>query len=210
MILDFDGTIADTRSGIVSTVNETLGMMGLPAADETEVISRIGLPLAATFEGVIENADARLIGEAVKLYRSIYNNVGLRMAVLYPYVGQTLRYLHGRGVTVAVASSKGRGALEMLLADSGIIGSIDMVMGDEDVGNKKPAPDMVLRILEKSGIPAEDAIVAGDTVYDIRMGRAAGCVTCAVSYGYGMKTRSEQNEADYVIDRFDEIIGFFQ
>ena len=54
---------------------------------------------------------------------------------------------------------------------------------DDDVEDKKPAPEMVHKLLKELSVDAADTLVVGDTIYDIEMGNSAGCVTCAVVHG---------------------------
>ena len=57
------------------------------------------------------------------------------------------------------------------------------MFGVEAAARPKPAPDLVHLILEKLGTGARETMVVGDTTFDIEMGRAAGCLTCGVTYG---------------------------
>jgi phosphoglycolate phosphatase len=63
---------------------------------------------------------------------------------------------------------------------------------------------MVYKILEATGGRADEALVVGDTTFDIDMGRSAGTKTCAVTYGNGKK--EDFGNADYVIDDFSELL----
>ena len=206
IILDFDGTIADTRTSIIETVRQTLQVLNLPTADVNEVREVIGLPLRDTFVKAAHIQDEALINKAMQTYRSLYNGVSLRTVRLFPHVADTLRVLHDTGVTLTVASSKGREALGMLLDVLGISPYISCVFGEQDVANKKPAPDMVLHILERTNTRAEDALVVGDTWFDIAMGRSAGCPTCGVSYGNHSVGQLREAGADFIIDDFTAIL----
>ena len=68
----------------------------------------------------------------------------------------------------------------------------------------KPNPEAVLKTLEAHGIPADEAIVVGDTVFDIDMGRNAGVKTCGVTYGNG--SRESLSNADWLIDDFGKLL----
>lgn len=208
LMLDFDGTLADTRSGIVGAVQHTLGQMGLSAVDEGEICRRIGLPLESTFAEL-----AGLRGErrqkAIGLYRERYADVGFRQATLFPNVASTLAYCHRRRVGMAVASGKGKAALTALLDRLGVSRYISAVYGEQDAARKKPAPDIALMAAQAMGRTPGEILVVGDTVYDVRMGRQAGCKTCAALYGYGAPDELKRERPDFTIGDFGELTQFF-
>ena len=80
------------------------------------------------------------------------------------------------------------------------------VLGADDVTHAKPHPEPVLRTLEKFGCKADEALVVGDAVFDIEMGRGAGVKTCGVTYGNGTRQELIDAGADYLIDSFDELL----
>ena len=81
---------------------------------------------------------------------------------------------------------------------------ISCIVAGNDVEKVKPAPDMVLKIMEETKGKPEDTLVVGDMIYDIEMGRNAGARTCAVTYGNG--TYDELSTADYIIDDFAALL----
>lgn len=180
-VFDFDGTLADTRAAVVTTYDATLRALGLPPEDPDRIASLMGLPLGTTFERV--GVPAARVPEAVHDYRQRFETVGTPLVRLFEGVLDTLDQLRERGVPMAVASSRGRVSLHALLAHLGLDDRFRMVIGEEDVVRKKPEPEAVLRILEATGANASRTVVVGDTVYDLEMGRAAGCATCAVTHG---------------------------
>ena len=71
ILFDFDGTLADTREGIVRTVQGTLGRMGLPEADPVAIAKTIGLPLTECFRIATAAPDSQ-VEEAAAIYRDIF------------------------------------------------------------------------------------------------------------------------------------------
>ena len=82
---------------------------------------------------------------------------------------------------------------------------ISCIVASDDVEKAKPAPDMVLRVLEIIGGTPDTTLTVGDMTYDIDMGRAAGTLTCGVTYGNG--TREDLSDADFLIDDFSELMS---
>ena len=207
IIFDFDGTLADTRRGILATAQEVLRRMGLPPADETAMAATIGLPLIENFtRGVgMSEEDAQ---RAVTIDRAIFEAVGVPVIDLFPGVEETLRTLAERGVPMAVASSRGQHSLEMLMQKTGLAQYIPLehLFGVETAARPKPAPDMVYVILGRLGAKPEETLVVGDTTFDLEMGRNAGCYTCGVSYGNQTAEQLATASPNYIIDDLRKLL----
>ncbi|KWW30656.1 MAG: phosphoglycolate phosphatase [bacterium P3] len=183
VILDFDGTLADTQPLIVGTMQRTLRELQLPSRTDAECRAMIGLPLKECFTRLLAVDDAT--GErCAAVYRRIFDEGNRPGAVtLFPHVPETLRELHCRGLLLAVCSSRGRPTLEAFVRNFGLETYISMVVSAGDVQHPKPHPEPAQKILEALGIEPAEALVVGDASYDIVMGRDAGCRTCGVTYG---------------------------
>jgi phosphoglycolate phosphatase len=74
----------------------------------------------------------------------------------------------------------------------------------------KPDPEMVHAILSLAGRAADDAIVVGDTTFDVEMATAAGVASCAVTYGNHAAERLASARPTYFVDapaRIAEVFG---
>jgi len=210
IILDFDGTIADTRNCIIQTIQKVAEVLGLPNVDESEIKNLIGLPLKDTFIKALHIFDENDLREAIKLYRIIFNKFSIDTIELYPNVKTTLEILFSNSVIITVASSRGKESLTNLLEQLEIIEYITLILGEQDVENKKPAPDMVLRILEETQTSPKNALVVGDTTYDIEMGQRAECLTCGVTYGNHDELQLKKQGADFIINDFSKVLDLIR
>lgn len=205
IILDFDGTIADTRMAIFATVQSTLKHLSLPVPDEQSVRQVIGLPLRDTFTKAANITDEGLIQECVTFYRSRFNEICKDYIQLYPGVKETLKALKKEGMQITIASSRGKESLLTLLNALGIAEDVDLIIGEQDVVQTKPAPDMVDLILHETDTPKEEALVVGDTIFDIMMGKNAGVKTCGVTYGNHTREKLLTSNPDYLVDDFSQL-----
>ena len=205
IILDFDGTLADTRGLIVKTMQQTLEALGLESRTDDQCAAMIGLPLKQAFTDLIPMTDE--MGErCVETYRRIFNeNNALYVIPTFPHVIETLHQLHEQGYTLTIASSRSNRSLMEFVNDMHLNELIPYVLGAEDVTQAKPHPDPVLQTLKVYGCKPEDALVVGDTWYDIEMGRRAGVRTCGVTYGNGTREELVDAGADFLIDDFSEL-----
>ena len=206
IILDFDGTLADTRGLIVKTMQQTLDALGLLPRTDDQCAAMIGLPLKQAFTYLLPMTDE--MGEqCVETYRRIFNeNNVLYVIPTFPNELETLHQLHKQGYTLTIASSRSHRSLNEFVNDMHLNELIPYVLGAEDVVRAKPHPDPVLQTLEAFGCKPEDAWVVGDTWYDIEMGRKAGVRTCGVTYGNGSCEELINAGADVLIDDFGELM----
>ena len=207
VILDFDGTIGDTRGLIVRTMQQTLAEVGLPQRSDDECAAMIGLPLKQTFTSLMPMDDAT--GDLCETtYRRIFFENNRPGAVSpFPGVGDVIRRMHRAWLLVTIASSRFRASLMAFLEEMELVPYVPYVLGAGDVDHAKPAPDMVLKTLADNGLRPEEAIVVGDTVFDIRMAHAAGVKAVGVTYGNGRRGDLERERAEWIIDGFRELDG---
>lgn len=202
VILDFDGTLADTKNIILKTMHQTIDEYGMPQPGDDECAATIGLPLDEAF--------VRLLGigrsegqRCADIYRRLFEVNNTADAVrMFPNVADTIRRMHAEGLTLTIASSRGHHSLTDFVSRFGLAGCFSAIVGADDVNNAKPDPEPVNIILNKLGTDAGSAIVVGDTVFDITMGRRAGTHTCGVTYGNGTRGELERSGAESVIDDF--------
>lgn len=206
VILDFDGTLADTRPLIVSSIQRALAELHLPEKSETECAAIIGLPLRECFTTLL-GVDDEMGERCAEVYRRLFDEWNTPGAVrLYPHVLDTLSELHRRGLQLAICSSRGRPTLQGYVDDLGLRPYISMVVSANDVQHAKPHPEPVELILATLGVEPEEALVVGDASYDILMGRSADCRTCGVTYGNQSVADLCAAGADSLIDDFSELL----
>lgn len=204
VILDFDGTLGDTASVIIQTMQATIAELGLPQRSDEECAAMIGLRLIEIPPVLFPEC-----GDIGKLYAETYRRLFYtfntdEVVKLYPNVMSTLVELKNRGIMLAIASSRSHASLADYVERLGLSTLISCVLGADDVKEGKPNPEAVDSILDTFHFKAEEAIVVGDTTFDIQMGKNAGTWTCGVTYGNG--SRESLDDADWLINDFGELL----
>lgn len=203
-ILDFDGTLGNTASVIIQTTQATIKELGLPARTDQECAAMIGLRLVeippVLFPGI--ELDPDLYAATYRRLFHIFNTDGA--VQLYPNVLETLKELDRRGVILTIASSRSRASLVQYIENLQLSSIITYILGADDVNAGKPDPEAVLKTLEHYEIQPGEAIVVGDTEYDVMMGLNAGTLTCGVTYGNG--SRDSLSQAHWLIDDFRQLL----
>lgn len=200
VILDFDGTLADTAAVIIRTTQATISELGLPSRTDEQCAAMIGLRLVEIPPVLFP--ECSIDGDVYAgTYRRLFHEFNTEGTVeLYPNVAETLETLKSKGLILTIASSRSHASLAGYVESLGLSSYISHILGADDVDRGKPDPEPVNRTLERFGLKPEEAIVVGDTYFDIQMGRNAGTVTCGVTYGNG--SRESLSDADWIIDDF--------
>lgn len=206
VILDFDGTIADTRPVILNTFHRTLDAMNLPQHSDDEIAATIGLPLLKAFP-TLEPMNKEMAAVCTATYRRIFEDVNAEIGVpMFPHVADTLRQMHDKGCILTIATSRGYKSAAEFIRNFHLDDIITFIIAAEDVKHAKPDAEPVEKTLKHYELKPEDAVVIGDTHFDILMGRNAGCATIGVTYGNGSRESLVEAGADYVVDDFAETL----
>ena len=207
IILDFDGTLGDTRANIVLTMRQTLAKLDYPARDEETIAATIGLPLEKGFEQLFPGISQADVALCAQTYRAIFvENRKLLVPKVFPHVLETLEALRGRGYVLTIASSRSYGSLKEFLQEMGLASYITYILGANSVTHAKPHPEPVLKTMADLGFQADETLVVGDMPVDIAMGRGAGARTCGVTYGNASRADLAAAGADFIIDDFSQLL----
>ena len=208
IILDFDGTLGDTRANIVLTMRRTLVRLGYAVPDENTIAATIGVPLEKGFEQMLPGISPDDVALCARTYREIFEKCRKELVPnLFPHVMETLDALKEAGYVLTIASSRSYGSLKEFLQEMGIAPYISYVLGANSVTHAKPHPEPVLKTMADMGFTADETLVVGDMPVDIQMGKGAGAHTCAVTYGNASREELIAAGADHVIDDFSELTG---
>ena len=208
IILDFDGTLGDTRANIVQTMRNTLAQLGYAIPDEATIAATIGVPLEKGFEQMLPGISPDDVALCAKTYREIFEKNRKQMVPdLFPHVKETLEALKESGFVLTVASSRSYGSLKQFLQEMGIAPYISYVLGANSVTHAKPHPEPVLKTMADLGFAPEETLVVGDMPVDILMGKGAGAKTCAVTYGNASREELDAAGADILIDDFSQMLS---
>ena len=220
IIFDFDGTIGDSQSLIVKTLQDTMRARKLEVKSEEACAKTIGLRLDEAFVSLFGmSAEEGL--ECAATYREIFlDNKKTMIVQPFPHVIETLRELHRRDYILGMASSRNHCSLDGYVKQMQLEDIFSSIVAGDDVEHVKPAPDMVFMALgEMKGMKnpvtsaesgdvedmLDEVLVVGDMTFDVDMAHNAGCKACAVTYGNG--TREQLASAEFIIDDFAELLG---
>lgn len=204
VVFDFDGTLADSYAAIACSVNHVRAQRGLPGLSLDEVKRHVGRGADYLLEHTVPGG--RLAGD-LACYRAHHPTVMLEMTHFLPGALVLLAGLHRRGKKIGLCSNKPRLFSEELLKHLKVSAYFDVVLGPEDVAAPKPAPDMLLRAIERLGLPASQVLYVGDMVVDIQTARSAGVRVWAVPTGSDERGVLEAARPDRMLVDLPEMVA---
>lgn len=183
VFFDFDYTLGDATEAIVAGFLYGLHTMGYPIPTREEIRLTVGLVLKDGFTALTGETDEAKREEFTRLYRSICTPAQIATAVLCPGAKELLETLHGKGVKLAVVSSKPGPILEKILEHQGVDHLFDFIIGADAVEKPKPDPAGIYAALRATGLEKGQILYCGDTVIDAEAAKNAGVDFCPVLNG---------------------------
>lgn len=208
VIFDWDGTLMDSAPKIVACMQAAARELQweVPSVDAVRDIIGLGLPeaVAALFPGVTPAQQDRL--------REVYGHQ-FRAADRVPspffagVIDGIARLRRDTGCRLAVATGKSRRGLERVFANESC-GDWFIASRTADLTLSKPHPQMLEELLVECDVSVEEAVMIGDTEYDLEMARAIGMDRVAVTYGVHECQRLMRSEPCLVADDFPAIVDW--
>lgn len=210
VIFDVDGTLVDSQADILRAMGEAFGALELPSPPRDAVLSIVGLSLPQAIAQLAPDQDPVTQARIVTAYKDAYASHRRMGATspLYPGVADTLAALNARETwLLGVATGKSRRGLTALLDAHGMQHTF-ITEQVSDFHPSKPHPAMLHAALRDTGLDADQAVMVGDTSFDMEMARAAGIFAIGVSWGYHPRTRL--GAADVIIDDMTVLPGLLE
>jgi len=208
VIFDLDGTIVDSQANIVRAVKEVASALDVPTPPLSQIPLVIGLSLDEALLRLFPDTDLETHKRMDKTYRKIF--LGLRSSPdynepLFPGTLEALDALTEEGFLLGVATGKAQRGVDYLIKRHGLEGRF-VTSQTPDTAPGKPHPGMVLNALRETGVEAENAVMIGDTTFDIQMANAANVQSIGVSWGNHPPDELVQSGAHRMIDHLDDLL----
>ena len=198
ILFDLDGTLTDSREGIVHCVRETILSYGDPIPEEGVLLRFIGPPLQDSFIRFC-GYSAEKAAEAVERFRLLYEPVGQYENRAAPGMEAVMARLKARGRVLALASSKPENLCVSICERFGFTPHLTALVGSPPHGDWEKE-DVVREALRQLGLGPEDlpqVLMVGDRKFDVLGARACG-VDCAGVEFFGYAPPGELEEAGAV------------
>ncbi len=207
ILFDLDGTLTDSGEGILNCAAVTLEHFGLPVPSREQMRVFVGPPLRDTFFKYGVPTDR--LDEAVAVYRKRYIPTGMFENRPYPGIAQLLKALQALGHRLYVATSKPEWMAIDILKHFGLDQYFEVIAGSSMDGVRDAKADVIAYLLEQIG-GVSDAVMVGDTAFDVIGAKAHGIPTVGVSWGYGTVESMRDAGAAAIADSMDELLSLLK
>lgn len=209
LIFDWDGTLMDSVNHIVASMRHAIETLALESRSTDQLRDIIGLGMKeAIYRLYPDQQSTDFANRFSTAYREKFFADQAPQA-LFDGVEKTLQSLLDEGYLLAVATSKSRHGLDKVLAETGLVDYF-VTSRCADETRSKPHPQMLLEILESQQVAAADAIMIGDTVYDLEMAVHANVVPVGVSYGVHKIERLNKFNPAHILDKITDLPNWLE
>lgn len=204
VIFDVDGTLVDSQGDIVASMTAAFDAVGRPVPARADILGIVGLSLDVAMARLAPDADTAWMVRTYKdAYAALRISKGAASSPLYPGARAALDRLSAQDdVLLGVATGKSKRGLDGLIEAHGLEG-VFVTRQVADFHPSKPHPSMIEAALRDTGVDAGNAVMIGDTSFDMEMAQNAGITGIGVTWGYHARTRL--GAAQRVIDDFDSL-----
>ncbi len=203
VLFDLDGTLIDSIDLILASYRHTLVTHGRAAVPDAEWMKGVGTPLRVQLGPWASSP------EELQALISTYRDHNLanhdRMILPFPGITELVRGIRAAGIRTGVVTSKNRDGTKRGLRLLGLEEYIEVLVCADDVEHPKPHPEPVHRAVALLGADPATTIFVGDSIHDLRSGRAAGVLTGAVLWGPFLREELAPAEPDYWFERPEEL-----
>ncbi len=209
ILFDVDGTLIDSQLFILGAMRAAFAELGRAVPSEAAILAIIGLSLPHAVARLDPGLAPEQVLETAEGYKRAFIRIraetgGEAASPLYPGARAALERLSASPSVLGVATGKARRGLDHAL-DAHDLRSFFATTQTADDAPSKPHPGMVLNALRETGAAASEAVVVGDTSYDMEMARAAGARALGVAWGYHPPEALLAAGACAVVAHFDQL-----
>ena len=210
LIFDWDGTLVDSIMRIVEAMHMASDACGVPRCSDDEIRAIIGLALPQAYDVLYPDADdAELKERFIRSYSDQYIVLEEVPSAFYPGVMDALDNYRSAGYQLAVATGKSRRGLHRVLSGHKMVDYFDITRCADET-RSKPDPLMLHEILKHCAAEPQQAIMVGDSPFDLRMAHNANMPSVAVSYGAQPMSVLQQESPVLAIDHFTELTSWLE
>lgn len=212
VIFDLDGTLINTLEDLKNSTNYALSCLNYPTKTIDEICQFVGNGVAKLIERAIpDGKDNPDFQQCLETFKNHYSKNMYNKTAPYDKIPQMLKTLKQKGYITAVVSNKFDMAVKELCSKY-FPDLIDFAAGENEACGirKKPAPDTVLKVLEKFNLTNNEAIYVGDSDVDIMTAKNSRMPCISVTWGFRNREFLIKHDAEIIIDSPDEIIDILE
>lgn len=208
-IFDMDGTILNTLEDLKDSTNYALKNNSLPERTLEEIRFFVGNGIKKLIERAVpENTNQTIIEKVFSDFKEYYKIHCADKTSYYEGIPEAIKELRKRGIKTAVVSNKADFGVQELV-EQYFKGLFDVALGESEGIAKKPAPDMVEKVLKILNANKEESVYIGDSDVDFNTAKNSALDFIGVSWGFRGRKFLKALGTQNIIDEPKELINFF-
>lgn len=205
LIFDWDGTLVDSIGRIVASLRHAAETCDLDQLSDERLKGIIGLGMVEAIDSLYPQLRSSVELECFRqAYGEHYMALENQPSALFPGVLEALDSFRAEGYQLAVATGKSRRGLQKVLEGHGWLEFFDVTRCADETASK-PDPLMLHEILRHCRMRPEQALMVGDSLFDLQMARRAGVHSVAVGHGALPLELLQAESPELAINHFDEL-----
>ncbi len=200
VLLDLDGTLVDSRPGILASYRAALHALGHEPDETFDIRQVIGPPLEDAMRVLLQPYGDDRVDEALAAYRQHYSESGFLGSEPYPGIVQSIEQMKRSGLRLHLATSKRVDFAIRILGHWKLAAYFDGIDGSLPDGALAHKPELLAHVLARYGLSPSQSLMVGDRRYDISGAHAVGMRGLGVLWGYGTRDELETAGADQLVD----------
>ncbi|MGV6810379.1 MAG: HAD family hydrolase [bacterium] len=205
LIFDWDGTLMDSEAHIVACMQAAMRLSHVEVLNAEAIRNIIGLGLVEAMCTLFPHHDQHTHQTLLDTYRHYFFSDEIPASTLFPQAEAVVKQLAEHDYHLAIATGKSRRGLDLVLTQSGLAPFFPITRCADETFSK-PHPCMLEEILTDYDTDASQALMIGDSTYDLAMANNAGMDALAVTYGVQRdRQKLLAHQPIGIIDRIDEL-----
>ncbi len=206
VLLDLDGTLADSRPGIEACFRHMLLELGHDPAVAGDLTWAVGPPISVSVGTLLAKYGDDRVDLGLAAYRARYTTVGIYECAAFPGIPEMLAALSEAGRSLCVATSKRRDFAERVVDYLGFRQYLPRVYGALPGGGLDDKKDLLAEILRAEGYNPAQTTMVGDRMHDIHAAQANALRSIGVLWGYGGQAELQEAGADVIVSSPKEVV----
>ncbi|MBR3294750.1 MAG: HAD hydrolase-like protein [Clostridia bacterium] len=205
VFFDLDGTLTDSKEGIIKSAQYAFEKLGLPVPAFEEMYWVMGPPIRTSFRERIHLSEEDAF-RGLRYYQERFGSVGYLENRVYEGVEQMLGELKDLGYRLFITTSKPTFYTNEILKHFGLDRYFTYVSGSDMDGTHGSKAEVVRYVIENFDCEKDETVIVGDRDHDILGGIQNGIHTIGVRYGYASENELEDAGAQYIAESPEDII----
>jgi len=198
IIFDFDGTLVDTKPGVIKTFQKIVEKLTSKQASEERIVRLIGIPLIPILKTLLDTNDETLIEKGIFLFKKYYNKEGVYRNSVYPGIDRMLKLLGKREYKLFVISNKIEIFINKILKQRNLRKYFTFIVGTNGIDLQHGKSGQVKNLLTNHKLKKQETIIVGDTENDIAAAKKNFIFSIGITWGYGSEDSLIKAGADKI------------